>query len=148
MTQQRINSSLTAVDVGGLTQLELAFALLLAAGATGLVFALGLVERRRTFAILTALGAKGRHLGAFLWSEGLVIQVGGIMVGLVLGLGVAQMLITMLTGVFDPPPETLSIPWTYLGVVIVVAILSMGLAVINALRVVRRPIIESIRDLS
>lgn len=70
-TQRTISSSLTAVDLGGLTRLELSFALLLLAGATGLVLALGMAERRRTFAILTALGAKSNQLGVFLWSEGL-----------------------------------------------------------------------------
>jgi putative ABC transport system permease protein len=146
-TQRQINSSLTAVDVEGLTQLELVFALLLAVGATGLMLALGLAERRRTFAILTALGARRRHLGAFLWSEALVIQGGGVMVGILLGLGVAQMLVTILTGVFDPPPEVLSLPWSYLGMVIVAALLSLGLAVLNAQRTTRRPVVEAIRAL-
>ena len=37
------------------------------------MLALGFVERRRTFAILNAIGAKPRQLAAFLWSEGLLI---------------------------------------------------------------------------
>jgi putative ABC transport system permease protein len=69
-TQRAISSSLTAVDLRGLTTLELAFAVLMLAGATGLVLALGLAERRRTFAILSALGARSNQLGSFLWSEG------------------------------------------------------------------------------
>src|SRR5690242_10895238 len=40
-------SGLTALDLSGLTRLELAFAFILAAAASGLVLALGLVERRR-----------------------------------------------------------------------------------------------------
>jgi putative ABC transport system permease protein len=104
-TQHAISSSLTAVNLHGLTQLELFFAVLLVAGATGLMMALGLAERRRTFAILTALGAKERQLGAFLWSEGLMVLIGGSVIGVGLGFGVAQMLVKLLTGVFDPPPE-------------------------------------------
>ena len=47
-----VGSSLTAVDLAGLTQVELGFALVLAAAATGLALWLGLYERRRTFAIV------------------------------------------------------------------------------------------------
>jgi len=42
-----IGSSLTAVDLGGLTRVELGFALVLAAASSGLVLALGMAERRR-----------------------------------------------------------------------------------------------------
>ena len=146
-TQFLISSSLTAVDLHGLTSLELAFAILLVAGATGLILALGLAERRRTFAILAGLGAKRNQLGAFLWSEGLLIQVGGGVIGVILGFGVAQMLVTVLTGVFDPPPEILSVPWIYLVLLVATAIAAMVVAVFSAQLASRRPIVEAMRDL-
>jgi putative ABC transport system permease protein len=146
-TQRLIGSSLTAVDLHGLTSLELAFAILLVAGATGLILALGLAERRRTFALLTALGAKRNQLGAFLWSEGVVIQVIGGLIGIVLGFGLAQMLVTILTGVFDPPPELLSIPWLYLVLLTTAALVSMIVAVLSPQFVSRRPVVEALRDL-
>jgi len=146
-TQHLINSSLTAVDLHGLTSLELVFAVLLVAGAMGLILALGLAERRRTFAILAALGAKGNQLGAFLWSEGVLIQVGGCVIGVALGFGIAQMLVTVLTGVFDPPPEVLAVPWVYLLVLVVAAVASMVLAVVGAQAASRRPVVEAMRDL-
>jgi putative ABC transport system permease protein len=146
-TQRLIGSSLTAVDLHGLTSLELAFAILLVAGATGLILALGLAERRRTFALLTALGAKRNQLGAFLWSEGVVIQVIGGLIGIVLGFGLAQMLVTILTGVFDPPPELLSIPWLYLVLLTTAALVSMIVAVLSTQFVSRRPVVEALRDL-
>ena len=61
-TRDVVGSSLTAVDLAGLTRVELGFALVLAAAAGGLVLLLGLAERRRTFAIATALGATARQL--------------------------------------------------------------------------------------
>jgi putative ABC transport system permease protein len=146
-TQRLISSSLTAVDLHGLTNLELTFAILLVAGATGLILALGLAERRRTFALLSALGAKRNQLGAFLWSEGLLIQLGGGIIGVALGFGIAQMLVTILTGVFDPPPELLAIPWLYLFLLSAAAILAMVAAVLSTLTVSRRPVVESLRDL-
>jgi putative ABC transport system permease protein len=45
---------------------------LLTAGATGLALARSLIERRRAFAILAALGAKGDQLSAFVWSAPLL----------------------------------------------------------------------------
>jgi len=146
-TQRTISSSLTAVNLGDLTRLELSFALLLLAGATGLVLALGMAERRRTFAILTALGARSNQLGAFLWSEGLLILVCGGVVGTILGLSVAQMLVKVLTGVFDPPPELLSVPWFYLVLLAGAAIASTGIAVLGAQNASRRVGVESLRDI-
>jgi putative ABC transport system permease protein len=146
-TQRLIGSSLTAVDLRGLTGLELTFAILLVAGAMGLILALGLAERRRTFALLAALGAKRNQLGAFLWSEGVVIQVSGGIIGIALGFGIAQMLVTILTGVFDPPPEVLSIPWPYLVLMVAAAIASMIAAVLSTQLASRRPVVEALRDL-
>src|SRR5258707_11059460 len=65
-TQRLIGSSLTAVELPGLPGFELTFALLLGAGAIGLILALRLAERRRTFALLGALGGNRDHLGGFL----------------------------------------------------------------------------------
>jgi putative ABC transport system permease protein len=146
-TARIISSSLTAVDLHGLTRLELGFAVLMVAGAAGLVQALGLAERRRTFAILSALGAKDRQLGAFLWSEGALVLVSGVLVGLLTGFGLAEMLVKALTGVFDPPPQFLSVPWLYLIGLIAAATISAGLAVIGAQRAAHEPVVEALRDL-
>ncbi|MGI8588584.1 MAG: FtsX-like permease family protein [Chloroflexia bacterium] len=142
-----ISSSLTAVDLAGLTGLELSFALLLLVAATGLVLALGLAERRRTFGILVALGARNDQLGAFLWSEGLLILIGGALLGLALGFGVAAMLVTVLTGVFDPPPDGLAVPWPYLGMLAAAALLATGAAVLGAERASVRGGIQALHDI-
>jgi putative ABC transport system permease protein len=146
-TQGTISSSLTAIDLRGLTQLELAFAVLLVGAAAGLVLRLGLAERQRSFAILAALGAHSRQLGAFLWGESLLVMLGGCALGLALGLGVAQMLVVLLTGVFDPPPEALSVPGGYLLVLLLTAAATTVLAVLGALAAARRPLVDALRDL-
>jgi len=127
--QKRIASSLTAVNVAGLSRLELGFALLLLAGATGLVLLLGLTERRRNFTVLSALGANSSQLGAFIWSESLVVVGAGSLAGLLIGLGVAQFLVKLLDGVFDPAPEKLALPWIYLGTLLVAAFIATLIAV-------------------
>lgn len=148
VTQQRITlSGLTAIDLAGLTKLELAFALVLGAGASGLVLALGLVERRRTFAIASALGARRRQLAAFVWSEALFVAVGGIALGALAGWGIAQAIVKILTGVFDPPPEHLSAPWGYLVVFGLATAGAVAAAGVGMLRATGRPAVERIRDL-
>ena len=82
-----VGSTLTAVDLSGLTRIELAFALLLIVGATGLALALGLTERRLSFAIATALGATRRQVGGFLWAESSFVTIAGIAVGLLRRMG-------------------------------------------------------------
>ncbi len=142
-----IGSSLTAVDLGGLTRLELGLAVLMVASATGLILALGLADRRRTFAILSALGAKPRQLGAFLWSEAILLFLAGTVIGTLTGFVLAWMLVKLLTGAFDPPPEFLSVPWPYLIALIGVALVSVALAVIGALRETRVPAVQRMREI-
>jgi putative ABC transport system permease protein len=142
-----IGSNLTAVELSGLTKVELGFALVLAIAASGLALGLGFQERRRTFAIAGALGARGRQLGGFVWGESLFVTVGGLVLGTVIAVGISDLLIKVLTGVFDPPPDVLSVPWTYLGGVIVVTVGAVGAAGALTLRTLRRPAIEELRDL-
>lgn len=142
-----IGSNLTAVELSGLTKVELGFALVLAVAASGLALGLGFHERRRTFALAGALGAKARQLGGFVWGESLFVAAGGLILGTVAAVGMSVMLVKVLTGVFDPPPDALSVPWTYLGAVIVLTAGAVGVAGAATLRALRRPAIEELRDL-
>jgi putative ABC transport system permease protein len=141
------NSSLTAVSLRGLTRIEMSFAVAVASAGAGMVLALGLEERRRTLAIAAALGARPRQLGAFVWSEAMVMLVGGGVAGVVLGWGVAQMLVKLLTQVFDPPPQHVSVPWLYLALVAVAttgAVLAAGQMMT---RLASHTVLETIRRL-
>ncbi|MBV8692061.1 MAG: ABC transporter permease, partial [Actinobacteria bacterium] len=142
-----VGSSLTAVDLAGLTRLELAFALVLAAASTGLVLALGIAERRRTFAIARALGAKNRQLGAFVWAEAWFVTGGGLVLGALAGFVLSHTLVKVLTGVFDPPPAALAVPWAYLTAVGAAAVGAVTVAAFGAIRASQRPPIALLRDL-
>lgn len=146
-TRSAVGSSLTSVDLAGLTRVELAFALVLAAAAGGLVLALGLAERRRTFAIASVLGATGRQLRGLVLSEAALVVVGGVAAGAVSGWLLSQMLVTVLTGVFDPPPDRLSVPWPYLATTVAVAGLAIAGAALLAAQRSRRPPVEALRGL-
>jgi putative ABC transport system permease protein len=142
-----VGSNLTAVELSGLTKVELAFALILAAAASGLTIFLGLQERRRTFAIAAALGARARQLGGFVWSESAFVTGGGLVLGAVIAVAISRMLVKVLTGVFDPPPDALAVPWVYLLVVAALVVGTVAAAGTLALRALRRPPIEELRDL-
>ncbi len=142
-----IGSSLTAVDLAGLTRVELGFALALAAAATGLTLWLGLSERRRTFAIATALGANQRQLGAFVWAEAGIVALAGLSTGGATAWALSNMLVRVLHGVFDPAPESLAVPWVYLSTVGVIAVVATGTAATVAIRSARTPHLELLRTL-
>ncbi|MDX2611073.1 FtsX-like permease family protein [Streptomyces stelliscabiei] len=149
LTQTRgtVGTSLTSVDLAGLTRIELAFAVLLAAGAGGLVFALGLAERRRTFAVATVLGAKSGQLRGMVLTEALLLAAGGLAGGALIGWALSEMLVKVLTGVFDPPPASLSVPGGYLALTAGAAVVAVLAAALNGIRSAGRPAVEELRDL-
>jgi putative ABC transport system permease protein len=142
-----IASTLTAVDLSGLTKVELSFALALALSATGLLLTLGFVERRRTFALARVLGAQPRQLGGFVWCEVLVTGAAGAILGAAAGWILSHMLVKVLSGVFDPPPAQLTVPWAYLGVVAGLAAAGLIVAALAAIRAARRPPLTVLREL-
>jgi putative ABC transport system permease protein len=142
-----IGSNLTAVELSGLTRVELGFALVLAAAASGLALGLGFQERRRTFAIASALGARSRQLGAFVWAESLFVTGGGLLLGVAIAGGITVLLVKVLTGVFDPPPDHMSVPWGYLSAEVLLTVATVAAAGAITLRRLRRPAIEELRDL-
>ncbi|MEA2280089.1 MAG: putative transport system permease protein [Solirubrobacteraceae bacterium] len=141
-----VGSNLTAVELSGLTRVELGFALVLALASAGLALAIGFRERRRTFAIAAALGARARQLGAFVWAESAFVALGGLVLGALVAAGITAMLVKVLTGVFDPPPDAVAIPGGYL--VAAVAVLLGGSAAAAGLTVrgLRHPRPEDLRD--
>jgi putative ABC transport system permease protein len=142
-----VGSNLTAVELSGLTKVELVFALALAVAASGLALALGFQERRRSFALASALGARPRQLGAFVWGESVFVVTGGLVLGALTATAMAQLLVKVLTGVFDPPPDALAVPWGYLGALVALTVGAAAAAGWATLRRLRRPAIEELRDL-
>ncbi|MDT5026278.1 MAG: putative transport system permease protein [Micromonosporaceae bacterium] len=146
-TRRIVGSSLTAVDLSALTRIELGFALGLTVATAGLLLVLGFAERRRTFALVRALGARPRQLGALVWSEIAVVGVAGLAIGSALGWALSETLVAVLTGVFDPPPDRLTVPWAYLSAVGALALACLALAGVATIRAARRRVVEVIREL-
>jgi putative ABC transport system permease protein len=131
-------SSITTVDLTGISRIEELFALILSAAAMALFVSVGLAERRHEFATMAAIGASLREVSAFLWSEAALVLTAGLALAAVLGWLLSKMLIAMLQHVFDPPPDHLAVPWTFLTGLAGAAILGTALAALLAGRAVRR----------
>ena len=143
----QVGSSLTSVDLSGLTKVELSFALLLGAANSGLVLALGLAERRRMLAIMTALGARRRHRLAAVAGQTILVGLTGILAGIALGVVLSYTLVKVLTGVFDPPPTGLAFPGAYLALVGVLTLGCLVVVTVVTQRVTERSLLPTIRSL-
>src|SRR5205085_4444667 len=140
-------SSLTAVNLAGLSRVELGFAAVLAMAAAGLVLALGMAERRRSFAIASALGARRRQVAAFTRSEAGVVTALGVFSGAIAAWALAFLVVKVLTGVFDPPPSHLAVPWLYLSLVGALTLAAVVAGAELTVRAAGRGRIEALRDL-
>ena len=141
---QKTASSITTVDFTAISRIEQAFAVLLAAAAISLYLQLALAERRRELATMAALGTPLREIAAFLWSEAALVFTAGTLLAAGLGLLLAKMLTAMLTHVFDPPPDHLTIPWAYLALLVGATLLAATAATMLATRSLRRLPLSSI----
>jgi putative ABC transport system permease protein len=127
-------SSITTVDLTGISRLEQAFAIVLAAAAMWLFVNVVVNERRHEFATMAALGASLRDIGAFVRAETIAVLAAAMGLAAVLGWLMAEMLIAMLQHVFDPPPDHLAVPWGFLGLLALAAVAGALLAAAVAAR--------------
>jgi putative ABC transport system permease protein len=77
-----------------------------------------------------------------------VVTAGGLAAGLVGGWLLSVMLVKVLTGVFDPPPATLSVPWAYLTLMVSVALAAVAVAATGAVRASQRAVVGTLRELA
>ena len=131
-------SSITTVDLSGISRIEEVFALILAAAAMALFTTVGLAERRHELATMAALGAPLRRVSAFLWSEAVLVVAAAVALAALLGWLLAELLVAMLGHVFDPPPDHLAAPWGFLGGLAGAAIVGTLIASALASRLVAR----------
>jgi putative ABC transport system permease protein len=69
----------------------------------------------------------------------------GVALGLPAGAIIAYVLVKLLTGVFDPPPDALSYPWGYLAALVVTAVGAALLAAAVAVSYSRIGVTEKLR---
>jgi len=63
------------------------------------------------------------------------------------GWALSEMLVKVLTGVFDPPPAALAVPWGYLAAMLAVALAAVAASASGAVRATARPSSAMLREL-
>ena len=87
---------------------------------------------------MAALGAPLGRVAAFLWSEAVLVLAAALALAALLGWLLAEMLVAMLQHVFDPPPDRLAVPWTFLGGLGAAALAGCLVAAVLAALLIRR----------
>jgi putative ABC transport system permease protein len=122
-------SSLTALNVHGLIDLDSLYTLLMSVAAVG-IFVFGLLlHRRREYVTLRAQGMRGRDVRALVAGEAALVTIGGLAAGTLVGLGMAALLVHVLRPLFVLAPE-LAFP---LGDIALLAALALAATVVSSL---------------
>ncbi|MFC4554201.1 ABC transporter permease [Georgenia faecalis] len=129
----QVIDTLLAIVVG-----LLAAAVVIALIGVANTLSLSVIERTRESALLRAMGLTRRQLRGMLATEGVLLAVVGVLVGVVLGVLYGWAGTAVILGAAGG--VTLAVPWLHLGVVVVVAVLAGLLAsVLPARTAVRTP---------
>jgi len=89
----------------------------------------------------------GAQLGWFLWTEAAFVNLGGLVLGALSGWLLSLMIVRILTGVFDPPPQHLLVPGWYVAFFVLAIVVSVTVAGWVAISLAWRPSLKVIRDL-
>ncbi|MCB1006804.1 MAG: FtsX-like permease family protein, partial [Acidimicrobiales bacterium] len=136
-TFDRDQSSLAALNVAGLVDLDGAFALAMATVAVG-VFVFGLLlQRRREYVVLRAQGVGRGTLRLLIAAEAAIVAVGGAIVGLVVGVTMGALFVAVLRPLFVLDPG-LVVPWEALGGPVALLAVATVVASLGAASVVGR----------
>ena len=141
-------NSLTSMNLNGLGAMERMYTLLVI--SVGLaIFLLAMInERQREFGAMRALGANLSHLRRFLFAEAATIGGLSLIIGSVVGFGLARMLVLLLGIIFTVPTTTLEIPWIELATLGVLVVVGMGIStLISSRKLATLKVVEALREL-
>ena len=136
-TLDKDQSSLTALNVRGLLQLDSFYTFLMAATATAMfVFGL-LMQRRREYVTLRAQGLQSREIRRLVLAESSISATLGAAIGLLVGVGMASQLVLVLRPIFTLPPP-LEVPVSELAVLAALVLGATALSSAAAARLIGR----------
>lgn len=145
--RQRLSTSLTTLNLSALTNIDYGYTLVMLIMAIQVFGFATLLDRRKDFAVLQVMGTGWSRISALVLVEVAFAAFLGVVFGLAVGLGFAQMLTQILTAIFDPPPETIAIPWGSLGLISGLTALSAVLAsAVVSIRLARVNLAEIVRE--
>jgi putative ABC transport system permease protein len=125
-------STLAALNLNGLGSLDSIYTGLMSAAAIA-IFVFGLMlERRKEYVTLRALGIRMPQLQALVIAEAALIAVMGLAIGMLVGIGTAFMYVQVLRPVFTLPPERLRLPPDQLAILAGLVLFFMAASAILA----------------
>ena len=142
------SSSLTSLNLSGLGAMERLYTLLVT--SIGLaIFLLAMInERQREFGAMRALGANLGHLRRFLFTEAATIGGLSLVIGAIVGVGLAFMLVLLLGVIFTIPAHGLSVPVLELLTLAFLVIAGMVVsALVSARRLATLKVVDALREL-
>jgi putative ABC transport system permease protein len=130
-------SSLTALNVQGLVDLDLLYTLLMsAAGIAIFVFGL-MLQRRREYVTLRAQGMQARELQALVVGEATLVASCGLAAGMLVGAGMAYLLVHVLRPLFILDPGV-TFPATEIGLLALLVLAATLVCALTAIAILRR----------
>lgn len=141
-------SSLTSMNLGGLGAMERFYTLLVV--SVGLaIFLLAMInERQREFGAMRALGANLKQLRRFIFTEALTIGGLSLVIGSLIGIGLARLLVMLLGVVFTIPAAGLA--WPVVELISMTAFVVIGMALstmLSSQRLAKIKVVEALREL-
>jgi ABC-type antimicrobial peptide transport system permease subunit len=113
------------------------------------IFLLAMInERQREFGAMRALGANLSHLRRFLFIEAATIGGLSLIIGALVGVGLAFLLVLLLGIIFTIPAKGLSVPTMELVSLGLLVLIGMSAsALISARRLATLKVVEALREL-
>ncbi len=145
-TFARDQSSLAALNIAGLVDLDSTFALAMAIVAIG-IFVFGLLlQRRREYITLRAQGLEPRTIRLLITAEAGIVAIGGLIAGLLVGTAMGYYFVTVLRPLFVLEPGYAVSLGDLLAPVVLVLLATLAAAVVGTQLVNRLEPTELLRD--
>src|ERR1700674_1241028 len=134
----RDQSTLTAINLRGLGGLQAVYTVLISAAAIG-IFVFGLLmQRRKEYVTMRALGIRMSQLWGLVFGEAAAVAVVSLVVGSATGVLMAYMFVKILAPLFTIQPSALAVPAGQLAILGTLVLGGMALSVALAARSLRR----------
>ena len=142
------SSSLTSLNLGGLGAMERLYTLLVTSLGLGIFLLAMINEHRREFGAMRALGANLGHLRRFLFTEATTIGGLSLIIGAVVGVGLAYLLVMLLGVIFTIPAQHIAWPGMQLLLLAALVITGMTLSTLfSARQLATLKVVEALREL-
>jgi putative ABC transport system permease protein len=141
-------SSLTSMNLGGLGAMERFYTLLVVSVGLAIFLMAMINERQREFGAMRALGANLKQLRRFIFAEALTIGGLSLVIGSLIGIGLARLLVMLLGVVFTIPAAGLA--WPVIELISMTAFVVIGMTLstlLSSQRLARIKVVEALREL-